>query len=439
MVRPTHSRSTSATRRLTARVEVNRQEFTFRLLSRRLALGPDVTVDYYWMDSSEFRNLRTRRASDPANFRNCIGLWWAAMRECGYDRDPHEIRHLLLATSHGLTAGSKRLQNAYRDAYLAPGRTRPTEDALPDDTRDAITEVVRSRDPERVRPAFDAALGQPPPPIKMMRPLQMMFDGFLNHGVELLRDRGADGLLESVGKLDGWGKETRKKGGRTLRRTFLNLFAYEAKVRFYTCYANTWVALVPWLRRHQGLDPVSERFLGVWHMQAQPVRQPDGRTTPDVFSGQVLSLHPLSGFLMKDPALCAVAGRFFGTDAYDRVFSRGEGTNPEYWDLVGAILTAAHLYRRALDAQADGRKTRTRADGGDAATAGGDHRSQLDLLSEYLAAAGVRCPTCQATPRVTGFCPDEMTCRLNLDCPRGHTTVYPITEDEMTDWFRADR
>ena len=42
-------------------------------------------------------------------------------------------------------------------------------------------------------------------------------------------------------------------------------------------------------------------------------RPPSG--APDAFRGQVLSLHPLSGFFMMDPALRAVAGNFFGPDA----------------------------------------------------------------------------------------------------------------------------
>ncbi len=100
-------------------------------------------------------------------------------------------------------------------------------------------------------------------------------------------------------------------------------------------YANAWVGLIPWLREHRGLDTVSERFRRFWHNQNQPIEIPHGRTPGgisypthhsalvakgdgnggltcqtlrmrtehigpthlrDAFSGQVLSLHPLSGW-----------------------------------------------------------------------------------------------------------------------------------------------
>ncbi len=79
---------------------------------------------------------------------------------------------------------------------------------------------------------------------------------------------------------------------------FVNLFSYECKVSFFTCYANAWVDLIPWLRKHRGLDKVSERFLRFWHNQNPSTGGADGR---DAFNGQVLALHPLSGFFMKDP------------------------------------------------------------------------------------------------------------------------------------------
>src|SRR5262249_28247822 len=140
-----------------------------------------------------------------------------------------------------------------------------------------------------------------------------------------------------------------------------DLFSYECKVSFYRCFANVWVDLIPWLRENRDLDEVSERFLRVWHMQNQPIEQPDGRVIPDVFGGQVLSLHPLSGFFMKDPALCTIAGRFFLSDAYERAMVQGRAEDcAEYWEFVGAILTAAGLYRQALDRQAERRGVRQR-------------------------------------------------------------------------------
>src|SRR4051794_37791594 len=96
-------------------------------------------------------------------------------------------------------------------------------------------------------------------------------------------------------------------------------------------------------------------------MQNQPEERADGSVRADVFGGQVLSLHPLSGFFMLDPALCAVAGKFFASDAYDLTFGQRQGDScKEYWDLIGAIIMAAHLYKQAADEQAQRRDYRDR-------------------------------------------------------------------------------
>src|SRR5687768_13683526 len=85
---------------LTATVSVGGTPFSFRLNGRPLALGPDLSVRYYWMDSSQFRIARARRPSaDPANLRACVGHWWRAMQVSGWADDPDQLRHLLLATA----------------------------------------------------------------------------------------------------------------------------------------------------------------------------------------------------------------------------------------------------------------------------------------------------------------------------------------------------
>src|SRR5262249_35008521 len=155
------------------------------------------------------------------------------------------------------------------------------------------------------------------------------------------------------------------------------------------------------------LDPVSERFLRFWHMQNQPVELPDGRVLPDVFSGQVLSLHPLSGFFMKDSSLCAIAGRFFGSEAHDRALRGGDGKGcPEYWALIGAILSAAHLYRQALDDQGGRRGTRRNSSRPvEAAAVGAVNQSDAGFLEDFAAARGLRCPACDGPLRLRTYVP----------------------------------
>ena len=119
---------------------------------------------------------------------------------------------------------------------------------------------------------------------------------------------------------------------------------------------------------------------------------------PDVFSGQVLSLHPLSGFFMKDPAFCAIAGCFLTSDSYEEVMSRGRSENHlMYWQLMGAILIAAHSYRNALATQTQQRGVYFR--GGNAVEALGSGTDQrlgtaASLLEDFGRDRGQFCPDC---------------------------------------------
>lgn len=394
MARSTPVPPSNRTRRFPLTVRLGGADFTFDICGRRFALGRNHAVDYYWMDSTGFRITRARRKVDPANFRNCVGHWWAAMRTRGWHRDPDQLDHLLLATSYAVLSGSKAAHQVFRDAHLAPGATKPTEEALTDATRRQIRKAVAGRDRAWVGHELDVIFDAPAPlPVTEAVVMRQTFDGILAHGRELVREHDVEGARQFVGMVDAWASAKRKKGNQGWLRDFLNRFSYQCKVAFYACYANAWIDIIPVLRRDHGLDSVSERFLRFWHVQNQPAET-------DVFRGQVLSLHPLSGFFMQDRALLAVAGRFFGTNAHARVFECGEVNVPEYWNLVGAILTAGHQYRQALDRQAARRGAgATVAQWGEPA-ADGDVRSANGLLEDFATAQGIRCPRCGGALRL---------------------------------------
>jgi hypothetical protein len=414
--------------KVTATIQLSGQTFSFHLLARSLQLGPGTRVRYFWMDTSAFRIARTRRWRDPANFGNCVGHWWAAMRSMDCHWEVDQIRHLLLAASYALLSRSNALQSIYRDAYLAPDATVPEELSLPDQMRERIKSVVRSRDREQVRAEFDDLLGGPGLGANASEVMRQTFSGILAHGVDLVRERGEDGLEEFVQKLDGWATKNRKKGNRHWQRSFLNRFAYECKWAFYTCFANVWIDLIPWLRAYQGLDAVSERFLRFWHMQNQPIEDRGGRLMPDVFCGQVLSLHPLSGFFMQDPALRAVAGRFFASDRYAEILANGL---PEYWDVVGAILTAVHLYRRGADEQAQARGVRSRGgDVVDTIAAANGNNSHAQLLEDFAVDQKVSCPNpeCHRPLHFVRAYPagDNAEVRVDYACPDCNQAIKAI-------------
>lgn len=415
-------------------IHLGGQDFTFLLNTRPLQLGDHATIQYYWFDSRTFRRLRKQGAAD--NFRNCVGHWAAAMQSSGLSQDLDQQIHYVTAVCYALVSNCKSLQATFKDAFLAPKALKDTQ-PVSATVQQRVQEIVTSRNRFRVQQEFDQVLGKFEPPTRLLPLLQEAFRSWVGNGVVQMRQHGNDGLETFLGEVESWLKKYRKKSNQWVRH-FINLFAYECKVSFYRCYANTWVDLIPWLKQHRALDEISERFLRFWHNQNQPIEIPHGRTigglyypthgratvikgnrrgrrtresvtwenphlgpthVKDVLSGQVLSLHPLSAFFMQDPESCAVAGKFFASDSYTQVMGKGQVKFcPDYWDLVGAILMNAYRYRQALDLQPHQRRTR----GGQAreteeTAKEGNELSEKGMLEDFAAYRNLRCPTPQCT------------------------------------------
>jgi hypothetical protein len=454
---------------LTATLRLGGQDWPFRVYTRSLALGSSGRVQYYWMDSSQLRNPRSEAAQ--VNFRSIVGFWGAAMQEMGWWDLDQEVNYVL-AVCYALVGKNKSLQHVYRDAYLAPHAV-DRSDGLCEETRTRIRNVVRSRDYLQVRKELDETLGRFDIPAAVLPILQEAFRHWVGTAVVRMRQRGNDGLEEFLAETDHWLARYRKRSDRWVRQ-FLDLFAYECKAAFHTCYANAWVGLIPWLRENRELDAGSERFLRFWHHQNQPIEVPHGLTVAgilypthqflerggefrqslvipterigpthlrDVFNGQVLSLHPLSGFFMKDPGLCAVAGQFFLSDAYERVFRQREPLFcREYWSLIQAILAAAYLYRQALDRQAEGRSIRRDARLVEGVTSPSADCDEAALLTEYVASRQIRCPNCGGALELRGYrtagegeseAPTDFACSA---C--GRQLALAIQYGELVDWLR---
>ena len=345
----------------------------------------------YWMDSSQFRIARGRRRLIRSTSVTG-GHWWAAMQAAGLGRDPVQIGHLVLATTYGLLSRGKGMQHVYRDAHLRPGATAPEDLPLPD----AVQRRIRAASAVETAPAaakeLDEVFGLADIPAADVAATARRSTGSSRAASNWFRSAGDDGLEVFLKRLDAWSMKHRKKGGNEWLRRFLNVFGYECKASFNLCYANAWIGLIPWLREHRGLDDVSERFLRLWHMQNQPIDRPDGTVGSDVFNGQVLSLHPLSGFFMKNPSFFAVAGRFFASEHREGARAKNR---LQYWELVGAILTAAHLYRQA--AEHAGPRARRPGRCGvavECVAAGSPDVSEPAVFEDFAVSQGVVCSNC---------------------------------------------
>lgn len=451
MASNTSSHRRSPVQTFTATIPLRGQEFSFKLSTRPLPLGRSATVQYYWMDSRQFRRIGSNASAD--NFRNCVGHWAASMHDFWLGDDLDQQTHFITAACYPLVTGRKSLQDIYRDAYLSP-RVVQAAIPLPKRVHLHIQDIVAGRDRFRIQEELDQVLGRFDPPSRVLPLLQEAFRHWVGKGVVLLRQQGSEGLEQFLHEADYWLCKYRKRSGLWVRH-FINLFAYECKVSFYRCYANAWVDLIPWLRRHRGLDTISERFLRFWHNQNQPIEVPHGQTlggiaypthgratviqqgrgnqpvrrsiiweTPhvgpthvrDVFSGQVLSLHPLSAFFMQDPQALAAAGRFFTSDDYDNLMVRQmPGAAPEYWKLVGAILTAAYRYRQALDDQAQKRRVRpSRSDALAMTACPPEELSDAAMLEDFVDEGKTRCPDCGGKLRFDRYSLTQCDCAQGL-------------------------
>jgi hypothetical protein len=318
--------------------------FRFRLVREKLDLldkAAERKVVYFSMHGGGFR-LR----NGGINFRPVVDSWWAAM---GEDREPDQFdyENRVWAEVYRAVNTSRSLQDVYLDAYLSK-RKLDREYTLPAAEVERIHELVRSSNLGQVQADLEAQLLGDLPAEREMPVLSRLAHDWIEEGVCALRLGGEECLATWVARVKARIESQRKRGYDDQQRAFIKLFRYEAKTRFHVCYANTWVKLVPWLRENLGLDEYSERFLWLMQTLNRDGDSPGLNRTArrGTLFGQVLSLHPISRFLISQVAYRAAIGRYLFHPDYPAISRHPEliATCPEYLDMATAILCAAHEY-----------------------------------------------------------------------------------------------
>jgi hypothetical protein len=433
--------SLKRTEQLIAPIPIGGHTFDFHLCARPISLGP-VAVHYYWMDVTYLRSVKD--IIGETNFRSCTGHWMHAMQASGA-MDDAQRAHFVTAMLYLVFCRSKSLQKIYSDAILRPVRRGAELNVeLPDETRIRIKRLIRPRNRNRIGQEFDEIFGRFYPPEDKRRQLDKAFNRLIGLGVEKLKNDAFEAYLEFM---ESETADARKRGGHEFDRMFINMLGYQAKVAFYLCYANAWIDIIKWLKENRGLDKFSERFLRFWHCQNQPPEGADGTIHRDVFSGQVLALHPLSGFFMRDAALCEVAGRYFGSDEFDQVARTGNADKCKtYWNLVGAILDAAHQYRIARDQQANSRGGRGHSvelsePMLNTVSAREESSADLGRLEEFAKYKQLRC-ACGNTLKVLKVYPAKSNAKwfkLDFTCAKCKLpTSKRFGREELTMWLKSD-
>jgi hypothetical protein len=398
-------------------------------------------VKYYYMPVSRLRDDDAE--AEVSNFRSCIGFWRAAMRELGVADDTTQQANYVLAVCYALVKRDKGAQRVYRDALLRQHSFSPEALCLSPEVQDQISQAIDSRSLNAIRRELDLALEAAQLSEEDRLATSKAMDHWVNRGVIRMRADGREGLRAWLGEVDEWLTRFRKRSKDRLR-TFLDVFSTECKLAFYLCYSNFWIGLLPWLEENQGLDPMSKRFLSIWHNQNQNVEVLHGRTAsgimypttagrsflipdgfgnfqrhtitwktnqigpeviPDVFRGQILALHPLNWILLARAELREKVGRCISSPQFEDAMRTGRVADfPAYWQMLESIVTAAHVYRHARlqnEARRTMRRPRRQSRLVDAAT-------KLDIPPE----AFLR----------------EFVDSLHRGCPCGGTYVYAAVE-----------
>jgi hypothetical protein len=379
--------------------------FPFHVYCRDLLLGNAGHIDYYWMDGRQIR-----QGQGGPNFRPCVDLWWRAVEAAGEARELDNEFNLVLAECYPLVNTARAVQDIYLDAHLHPTADREyviaEEDGirrvrsdrtylLPEDECQRLRGIARTRDINQIRAELESLFLGELPPQEELPAYQEAARAWLGNGAIALRREGREGLRRYTGEIDEWIRSLRRRGNLDRVRMFLNMFSYECKVAFYTCYCSAWVAILRWLAENREPNTTGERFMRIWHHQNRA--SDAGEVHRDVFCGQVLAIHPLSAVVLSSPEHLAVIGNWLGHRDYETLYASNRfGQCDEYWDFVATILIAAHEYdrsRRRWD-ERRGQPTRAASDRLPAQARDDSVASARVLFEDFAAARGLHCPRC---------------------------------------------
>ncbi|MCA9207944.1 MAG: hypothetical protein KDA55_06290, partial [Planctomycetales bacterium] len=191
-----------------------------------------------------------------------------------------------------------------------------------------------------------------------------------------------------------------KRGQDDRPRLFANMIAYEAKVAFYTMYANAWSFITPELQRQFQLNNSSLRFLSLAHSQWDSVNG------VNIFWGQVLALHPVITIILSGDVHLQTLGKWLASaEAAGDTIDCINPDNAEYWDLVATIMAAAHQYTWARSQKNSSRiKSAVRKINAKQSTMNSEPQSDSTEIAcaAYLEEHLVTCSSCRSPVRYVG-------------------------------------
>ncbi len=433
----------------TIQLTKNNSSFTFELCHRNLDFGESNQGEYYWMDG---RHLRS--GSGGQNLRACIDFWWACVEEAEDSANVENQLNLVLAECYPLVNTSRAMQSVFLDAHLhikadrkisfetgSQGKAQKLKERtynLPEEEFSRIRSIVDSRDILVIQNELKQLFSGVQPSGNDLPKFQEALRHWTGNGIVAFRKGGMQLLHEYVdGDLKKQITKYRKGGVDENVRLFLNLFSYESKVAFYLCYANAWAFILPILEDEHGLNEQSIRFMRMWHHQNQHLLI-EGKVH-HIFSGQVLSLHPLSALVLTDPGTLSVINKWVGHPDYQQLIdSNNEATSKEYWNVVLTILAAANEYKQSHQRwdQSRGKSELVDTPNVEQKASTTSALSVAENIEDYLAKRSVFCEECAGLLEYQDHLATGSQSAVNLRCRScGQKTNMKIDSEDFKNYF----
>jgi hypothetical protein len=303
---------------------VGEQTFTFTLCRKAEQMGP-VTVDQWWMRTTELYRQGTQRRRKGGNYEAVTGAFWALCREAGshVERDVQESYLLARLLPFARSLGSRRI---VADAYLA-SRTKAAR-ADREEAVHALDRLLRNCRTEAMTPlrfsrGTAEVIGPPPVPPELKQAYDLCCATLFDPAVAVLASDEHAGVARV---LDGWRRLMRSVGrrsGRQVEKQVLDILSYEARVALDRCYSAVWdMLLLPHLTEAHALSAESVAFLRLWHLDQASESNLGQLAYFHLFHGHAFALHPALALFISAPVGREMVGNWLAAGCSSAAFGR---------------------------------------------------------------------------------------------------------------------
>jgi hypothetical protein len=318
------------------RVSIGEQTFTFTLCRKAEQLGP-VTVDHWWMRTTDLYRQRAQRGRKGGNYEAVIEAFWALCRRAGsyLERGVQESYLLARLLPYARSQGSRRI---VADAYLGP-RTKAAREKRELAIQE-LDEFLQNCGSETTTPLTFSrqtadAIGPPVGVAELKEPYEACCAELFDSAVAVL---AADKEAGVARLRAGWHRFTRSVGrrrGQPLKKQVLDILSYEARAALDRCYSAVWdMLLLPHLTQAYQLSKETVAFLRLWHLDQAGESNLGEQAYFHLFHGHAFALHPATALFLSTPTGRELVGSWLVTDCSNREFRR----------LLHGILVAVYHY-----------------------------------------------------------------------------------------------